>query len=164
MGSTTEPAIAAGKHPVMLADFAVLGGMARAAKLTPSRRSAIARRAARARWRKHRKWPFVTAESQCWQTPRSLFDGLNAQYGPFDLDVAASAENTLCSKYFDEATDGLKQVWAPARCWMNPPYDPRVLPLWMEKAYRESQCGALVVCLVPSRTDLPWWASLRDEG
>ncbi len=27
----------------------------------------------------------------------------------------------------------------------------------MKKAYEESQRGALVVCLIPSRTDTKWW-------
>ena len=28
---------------------------------------------------------------------------------------------------------------------------------WVRKAYEESQKGATVVCLLPSRTDTAWW-------
>ena len=39
---------------------------------------------------------------------------------------------------------------------MNPPYG-RDISKWMKKAFTESQHGALVVCLIPSRTDTKWW-------
>jgi site-specific DNA-methyltransferase (adenine-specific) len=42
------------------------------------------------------------------------------------------------------------------RCWMNPPYG-REIKAWMKKAYDSSRTGALVVCLVPARTDTAWW-------
>ena len=39
---------------------------------------------------------------------------------------------------------------------MNPPYG-RAIGKWVEKAYRESLNGAVVVCLIPSRTDTRYW-------
>jgi site-specific DNA-methyltransferase (adenine-specific) len=39
---------------------------------------------------------------------------------------------------------------------MNPPYG-REIGIWMRKAYESSLQGALVVCLVPARTDTSWW-------
>ena len=38
-------------------------------------------------------------------------------------------------------------------CWMNPPYG-REIGKWVEKAYKSN---AVVVCLVPARTDTKWW-------
>jgi len=46
---------------------------------------------------------------------------------------------------------------------MNPPYG-RVIGDWMRKAYEESQRGALVVCLVPARTDTAWWHDYAAKG
>ena len=43
--------------------WGAIGGKARAAKLTPERRSAIAKKAAKARWAKHRKARPPTQES-----------------------------------------------------------------------------------------------------
>ena len=34
----------------------------------------------------------------------------------------------------------------------------------MSKAYRESQAGATVVCLIPSRTDTGWWHDYAMKG
>lgn len=39
---------------------------------------------------------------------------------------------------------------------MNPPYG-RELKHWVEKAYNESLKGAVVVCLIPARTDTSYW-------
>ena len=34
----------------------------------------------------------------------------------------------------------------------------------MAKAWQESQCGALVVCLVPARVDTAWWHDYAAQG
>lgn len=39
---------------------------------------------------------------------------------------------------------------------MNPPYG-REIKLWIQKAYEESLNGAVVVCLIPARTDTTYW-------
>ncbi len=90
-----------------------------------------------------------------WGTPSELFAGLAHEF-PFTLDVAASADNAKCARYFSIEDDGLAQDWAPAVCWMNPPYG-RVIGDWVAKAWRESRLGATVVGLLPSRTDTAWW-------
>lgn len=41
---------------------------------------------------------------------------------------------------------------------MNPPYS-RALPHWVAKCASEAADGAVVVALVPSRTDTRWWHS-----
>lgn len=46
---------------------------------------------------------------------------------------------------------------------MNPPYG-REIGKWMKKAYESAQAGALVVCLVPSRTDTRWWHDYAMKG
>jgi len=99
-----------------------------------------------------------------WSTPQNFFDALNEEFH-FTLDVCASAANAKCSDYFTKAVDGLRQEWGGGRCWMNPPYG-REIKFWMRKAVEASRRGALVVCLVPARTDTAWWhehATQADE-
>lgn len=84
-------------------------------------------------------------------TPQPLFDQLNRVY-QFDLDVAATPENTKCAKYFTKDVDGLVQKWY-GNVWMNPPYSK--LKNWIEKAFisvHEEECD-YVVGLLPARTD-----------
>lgn len=35
-----------------------------------------------------------------WATPQDLFDKLNAEFGPFDLDPCATAKNAKCAKWY----------------------------------------------------------------
>lgn len=53
--------------------------------------------------------------------------------------------------------DGLIQDWSNDVCWMNPPYG-KDISLWLKKAYEESLKGAIVVALIPSRTDTRYWS------
>jgi phage N-6-adenine-methyltransferase len=90
-----------------------------------------------------------------WETPQDFFDSLDAVFH-FTLDVCATSENAKCERYFTKADDGLAQPWE-GTCWMNPPYG-REIGAWVKKAYDSSlTTGALVVCLLPARTDTKWW-------
>ena len=102
-----------------------------------------------------------SSKTDLWATPQDFFDRYNAQYN-FELDVCASAENAKCQRYFTIENDGLSQDWHGV-CWMNPPYG-REIYNWMKKAYESSLNGAIVVCLVPARTDTKWWHEYAMKG
>jgi len=97
-----------------------------------------------------------------WSTPQDFFDAQNRVHN-FTLDVCADSQNAKCDLYFTREIDGLSRQWSPHRCWMNPPYG-RAIAAWMKKAFEESRLGALVVCLVPSRTDTAWWHDYAAKG
>tara|TARA_S200002703_G_scaffold19602_1_gene15879 strand:+ start:69 stop:518 length:450 start_codon:yes stop_codon:yes gene_type:complete len=103
-----------------------------------------------------------SSKTDNWSTPVDFFSVLNKEFD-FSLDVCASAENAKCARYFTREDDGLSKAWAPNRCWMNPPYG-REIGKWVEKAWKESQRGATVVCLLPSRTDTKWWHDYVMRG
>lgn len=102
-----------------------------------------------------------TSTTDLWATPQGFFDEYNHIY-QFDLDVCATPENAKCSRYFTKEQDGLKQDWKGA-CWMNPPYG-REIGNWVKKAYESSLGGALVVCLLPARTDTAWFHDYCAKG
>lgn len=95
-----------------------------------------------------------SSETDLWATPQDFFNKCNEEFN-FTLDVCATEENAKCDKYFTKQIDGLSQKWEGV-CWMNPPYW-REIKAWMKKAYESSLEGAVVVCLVPARTDTAWW-------
>ena len=97
-----------------------------------------------------------------WSTPQDLFDKLHKVW-EFTLDVCATEENAKVLYFYDKADDGLKQSWKGHVCWMNPPYG-REIVKWMRKAFQESLRGAVVVCLVPARTDTVWWHDHAMKG
>lgn len=103
-----------------------------------------------------------SSKSDEWSTPQDFFDKIHAELGPFDIDACATRENTKCgAHYFNKYEDGLTHPWL-GKVWLNPPYSQ--IKLWMKKAYEESQKGALVVCLVPSRTDTRWFHDYAMKG
>lgn len=103
-----------------------------------------------------------SSKSDEWETPNEFFVKISLELGPFDLDVCATPKNTKCFRFYTEKDDGLTQPWDATKVWMNPPYSE--IKLWMKKAYEESQKGALVVCLVPSRTDTRWFHDYAMKG
>lgn len=97
-----------------------------------------------------------------YETPWSLFDPLNKEFG-FALDVCATHENKKVENCFTKAEDGLKQDWQGV-CWCNPPYG-REMPLWIRKAYQTAQMGkGTVVMLIPARTNTAWWHDICMKG
>lgn len=100
-----------------------------------------------------------------WATPKDFFDKVNAEFR-LELDVCATTQNAKLPNYITPERDALKLPWTLRngnRCWMNPPYG-REIGKWMKKAYEESLHGALVVCLVPARTDTKWWHDYAVKG
>ena len=97
-----------------------------------------------------------------YETPDEIFNPLNAEFN-FTLDVCANSKNAKCNKYFTENDNGLEQRWSGEICWMNPPFG-REIKKWVVKAYNESLMGAIVVALLPSRTNTAWWHDYVEKG
>jgi phage N-6-adenine-methyltransferase len=101
-----------------------------------------------------------------WSTPQDLFDHLNEIFD-FDLDAAATRENTKCSHWFTKEDDALIRNWTSftttRAVWLNPP-DGRGLIKWIEKASTEAMKGLTVVCLLPARTDTAWFQMCKLRG
>lgn len=102
-------------------------------------------------------------------TPQWLFDELNQKHGPFTVDVAASAANRKCSRFYDLTTNGLEQSWHGEHVWCNPPYSN--IGIWVAKAMHEvfvNGCPRAVLLLPSNRTEQQWWQAqiepVRDRG
>lgn len=92
-----------------------------------------------------------------WETPAAFFAELHKEFN-FTLDAAASDSNHKLPRYYTRENDGLAKSWAGERVFCNPPYSRKTKTnpgqeAWVEKAYQEAQNGALVVMLLPARTD-----------
>ncbi len=96
-----------------------------------------------------------SSDSNEWETPIEFFNKLDSEFN-FTLDPCCSEFNYKCKKHYTEKENGLKQDWSKDVVFMNPPYG-REIKHWVEKAYRESLKGAVVVCLIPARTDTSYW-------
>lgn len=89
-----------------------------------------------------------------WETPQWLFDKLNVEFH-FEMDLAANEDNTKCGDFLSKDHDALGNVAWFGTSFLNPPYSK--IAAFMKKAYEESLKGAVVVCLIPCRTDTRYW-------
>ena len=98
-----------------------------------------------------------SSKDEKWRTPKYVFDHFNKEY-KFNFDAAASPQNAKCKNFLSQSDNALESNWCRKgrRIWLNPPYS-RQMGVWIEKAYKESQKGCLVACLVFARTDTAWW-------
>lgn len=95
-----------------------------------------------------------SSKTDLWETPQDFFDKLNDEFH-FTLDACATAENSKCERFYTKEQDSLAQPWDGV-VWCNPPYG-RQIRLWVKKACLSAQNGALVVMLLPARTDTAWF-------
>ena len=96
-----------------------------------------------------------TSNKEDWATPQDFFDALNAEFH-FTLDPCASVENHKCPRYYTKEQDGLKQDWSHEVVFCNPPYG-RAIGDWVKKCWEECQKGAVIVLLIPARTDTSYF-------
>jgi phage N-6-adenine-methyltransferase len=84
---------------------------------------------------------------------------IEARYGKFDLDVAATAATAKAPRFFTKENDARPQVWCGENVWMNPPYG-RGIGVWTMSAVHEVRCerASRVVALLPANTSAHWFA------
>ena len=93
-----------------------------------------------------------SSKSYEWETPQDFFLELHREFD-FTLDPCATHENAKLPKYYTKEENGLSKNWDGERVFMNPPYG-REITKWVKKAYESK---ALVVGLLPARTDTQWF-------
>lgn len=98
-----------------------------------------------------------------YETPAAILSELAAEFGPFDIDPCATADNAKAPHWADRERDGLALEWW-GRVFMNPPYSE--CAAWVAKARSEVDAGraSVVVCLLPVRTDQRWWHQHVEEA
>ena len=104
---------------------------------------------------------FSSASAE-WETPDDVFKPLNEEFG-FTLDPCCTRENHKCPKFYTKDEDGLKHSWGSEIVFVNPPYGHEI-EKWIRKSFHESRRGALVVMLIPARTDTRWWHDYCMKG
>lgn len=96
-------------------------------------------------------------------TTFEVFELLDRRFH-FTIDVAASLENTKCTRFFSSKENGLDCSWGHERVWCNPPFS-SIRP-WVEKAWYEwavETSPELIVMLLPAnRTEQSWWQELVE--
>lgn len=92
-----------------------------------------------------------------WSTPQPVFDKLNAEFG-FTVDLCADRVNRKCEKFIPTGLTLASDVLWEGIGWLNPPYG-KTIGAFLAKAVRSTRdcMGTVIVALVPTRTNAPWW-------
>lgn len=95
-----------------------------------------------------------------WETPAEIVTVLEQAFGRFDLDPCAASKGAARGRInarlrLTVEDDGLSVSWR-GKVFVNPPYG-RQLRVWVAKCATEAKAGAMVVGLIPARTDTKWW-------
>ena len=93
-----------------------------------------------------------------WGTPPKLFKELSEEFGPFKLDAATREDNPLGTPlFFTKENSAFLYTWYDkGPIFINPPYGKEVIN-WVRYAWYAALYGALVVMLLPARTDTKWF-------
>lgn len=99
-----------------------------------------------------------------WRTPPELFKLLDHEFH-FDLDVAATPENTFCEDFYTKEDDALNQPWGyfkdpqntKTAIFCNPPFS--LKEEFLVKGRQEvAEFGINCIFLVPAdATETEWW-------
>lgn len=85
-------------------------------------------------------------------TPQNIIEAARECMGGIDLDPASCAlanERVKAARYFTKDDDGLSQLWASKRVWMNHPFSRIGNKLWIDKAILEHREGrAESLCMI----------------
>ena len=97
------------------------------------------------------------------ETPNNFFQAVQTVINvKFEYDLAASAENAKCKKYFTIEDDSLSFEWPKAWCWLNPPFSK--LDLFVKACQKNMEHGSKIVSIWPASTDLnliPAWKNAK---
>lgn len=83
-----------------------------------------------------------SSASDNWSTPTDVYDALDREFH-FDDDPCPLG-----------GKGGLERSWGKS-VFVNPPYSQ--IKDWIKRCYEHAQGGAIVVALIPSRTDTRYW-------
>lgn len=89
-----------------------------------------------------------------WGTPQWLFDWCAHVWGPFDMDVAASAENAKMDPFIDAEGDALLHPWEHSN-FLNPPFS--LVSAFTERAALFAEAGSSTLMILPASTDTKWF-------
>lgn len=93
----------------------------------------------------------VVGKSQVHLTPKWIIDRL----GPFDLDPCAADPRPWDCARENWTERGLERQWPmPAKVWLNPPFDRRVVADWIARLGLHVAGG---IALLHARTETEWF-------
>ena len=98
----------------------------------------------------------LTSGNACWETAPKVFEKLEKDFGPFDIDLTADPQRHLKPIYFGPGSpyeqDALEALWSNhgKSGYSNPPYG-KFVPYILQKAKAQTAFGFSSTFLIPLR-------------
>lgn len=111
----------------------------------------------------------VTSGNACWGTPPAVFEKLNHDFGPFDIDLTADASNHLCPRWLGpgspDGEDALTAPWPFAGSgFSNPPYGPFIPKIFARATRAVEELGFCTTLLLPMRANRAFHAYVLKQA
>jgi phage N-6-adenine-methyltransferase len=100
------------------------------------------------------------------RTPKSIFDALNALFGPFLLDAYAEPHNALCERFLTKEQDGNTSPWVDVT-FGNPEFkkgDNAGMALAVQQAVKQAGCGIRSCIIGPAICSQDWAHEFAIRG
>ncbi|URC25748.1 DNA adenine methyltransferase [Escherichia phage EC147] len=98
-----------------------------------------------------------------WSTPSEVVTWMESEYGDYDIDAAASKENSVCEKFYSKETNCLKRWWGSNKhIWLNPPYS-NITP-FVKKAIEQMEHNNQIDILLPCDTSTGWFYEAQQKA
>lgn len=98
-----------------------------------------------------------------WSTPSEVVAWMESEYGDYDIDAAASKENSVCEKFYSKETNCLKRWWGSNKhIWLNPPYS-NITP-FVKKAIEQMEHNNQIDILLPCDTSTGWFYEAQQKA
>lgn len=104
-------------------------------------------------------------DRDAYETPQPWFDAFQREFGEFEVDVAATATNKRCPKFFADAFAVMNWHRFGQRFWCNPPYS--AVGPWFEKCHSEFLASGktiTIVMLVLTPNGETYWRHFVTDG
>ena len=110
------------------------------------------------------------SDRQDWKLRADMFDYLNQEYGPFDVDVCCDlgGQNRQVNRFW---SDCLKEEWRGLNVWCNPPFSSShitieaVLRKYVEEWRKDPEHTSALFILPDFQSRMPQWRQLfRSAG
>jgi len=122
----------------------------------------------------------TSSTNQNWETPIDFFLMVQEMLGVhFTIDLAASANNSLCKEFYTQEMDSFSLPWKapeakdrlikelfPAACWCKPPYSDEIHPIpdWIYRARDNSDKENFAFLLPINKMDQNWYHEIMPEA
>lgn len=99
-------------------------------------------------------------------TPPDFMASIYSAFGDIDIDPCGNElSSVIAHRYIlpSRGGDGLNDDWSGRLAFVNPPYSE--LLKWLKRAHEQWTAGKVetVICLVPTRTDSPWFQEVLSR-